>query len=725
MDSIEFAKALFDESASLTSVNSTRQSLLPKNNTTSITAVAKTDSSNGVVSVEIDGIVCDVDTTVSVKAGDNVIISITGNTPVVTGVIAGGDRTMDAINNLLLKRTNNLLDLSQLDNWEIFVANATRATDFSYIYGNEQIVLTATEQPSTTVEPIQSTDDIDQPVETASGEETIEPEVQTQSIESNANAFSLSPVTTIALDGGYVLTMKLETSGITGRAVVSAVYEREVEIHPTGDEQDQQPVEDIEGDSTGVDEELPEIPSTIVELQSVSEDFISVDIPEQNGDTPVVVEKQFTFVGSSDYMFNITIGDNFATGDVSAKLSLDLQTKEFIDATGAITKATELANEAKESADSVASQVNKIEGDLAGISDDIAEISGTVNNINDAVAPVIEAIEDIKGEADTFKDGLENVIESVASEKFATKNDILEFEANLSSNISQSASRIEFSVSEEDITNILPDAENSIDEAMQAYQGAQAQYQAAQQAYSLALSENIVAATTLENAKSRLDLVEKQVQSIVDNPDISPDDKAAAQKILSDAQDSYDAAYEKASNVETMFRNVEEDLEKAKTILQSSLSKLNECQDSQLVKQAELNVLSDEINTKVSQTTYDANMTEIEGKYTQLTQTADNLQIDFGILSQDVENDKMERLKYIRFVDGNIVLGEQGDVTQLVISGDTIQFMQNGSEIAHIRNDNLFITRVAVTDQLEVNNWKWKQRDNGNISFKYIVTVDG
>ena len=70
--------------------------------------------------------------------------------------------------------------------------------------------------------------------------------------------------------------------------------------------------------------------------------------------------------------------------------------------------------------------------------------------------------------------------------------------------------------------------------------------------------------------------------------------------------------------------------------------------------------------------------------------------------------------------DEGIRLGEIGSPdAYLNIARDKIAFVQSGNEIAYIKGDVMYITRVKTTDELAINNWHWKQRENGNISFKY------
>ena len=79
-----------------------------------------------------------------------------------------------------------------------------------------------------------------------------------------------------------------------------------------------------------------------------------------------------------------------------------------------------------------------------------------------------------------------------------------------------------------------------------------------------------------------------------------------------------------------------------------------------------------------------------------------------------------ERDSYITMTSKGIRLGDIGtpDV-YLNIASDMIAFVQNGNAVATIEDDVMSITRVKTTDELAINNWHWKQRENGNISFKY------
>ena len=112
---------------------------------------------------------------------------------------------------------------------------------------------------------------------------------------------------------------------------------------------------------------------------------------------------------------------------------------------------------------------------------------------------------------------------------------------------------------------------------------------------------------------------------------------------------------------------------------------------------------------------------------TQITQTADSIQFDFQTLQQNVDNlsdgtdAQFEEIrKYIRFVDGNIVLGEEGNELTLNIAHDRISFLQSGTEVAYFSNQRLYVTDGEFMNSLQLGNFAFLPRANGNLSFKKV-----
>ena len=112
---------------------------------------------------------------------------------------------------------------------------------------------------------------------------------------------------------------------------------------------------------------------------------------------------------------------------------------------------------------------------------------------------------------------------------------------------------------------------------------------------------------------------------------------------------------------------------------------------------------------------------------TQLTLTKDSFNIQFEQFSADIaavsagtDAEFEEIRKYIRFVDGMILLGEVGNELELQISNDRISFLQDGAEVAYFSNRKLYITDTQVLHSLQIGNFAYMPRANGNTSFKKI-----
>lgn len=108
--------------------------------------------------------------------------------------------------------------------------------------------------------------------------------------------------------------------------------------------------------------------------------------------------------------------------------------------------------------------------------------------------------------------------------------------------------------------------------------------------------------------------------------------------------------------------------------------------------------------------------------------TAQGFEMQFNNLTKnlaDVSNNTDTRFneisKYIRFVDGNIVLGEAGSELVLKIQNDRISFSQNNTEVAYFSNRKLYVTDGEYTNSLQLGKFAFIPRTNGNLSFKKII----
>lgn len=80
-----------------------------------------------------------------------------------------------------------------------------------------------------------------------------------------------------------------------------------------------------------------------------------------------------------------------------------------------------------------------------------------------------------------------------------------------------------------------------------------------------------------------------------------------------------------------------------------------------------------------------------------------------------------EILKYIRFEDGSIILGESNNPLTLTIEHDRIAFKQNGVIVAYFSDNKLYVNDGEFQNTLQIGNFLIYPRDNGNVSCKMIA----
>ena len=116
---------------------------------------------------------------------------------------------------------------------------------------------------------------------------------------------------------------------------------------------------------------------------------------------------------------------------------------------------------------------------------------------------------------------------------------------------------------------------------------------------------------------------------------------------------------------------------------------------------------------------------------TQLIQDNESFNFNFQQLETvvttingQVTTEYNERLKYIKFIDGEIWLGRDPEPNEddfkLIISNNRISFKQNNVEVAYVSNDLLYITNARIITRLEIGDFAFFPRENGNMSLRYI-----
>lgn len=117
---------------------------------------------------------------------------------------------------------------------------------------------------------------------------------------------------------------------------------------------------------------------------------------------------------------------------------------------------------------------------------------------------------------------------------------------------------------------------------------------------------------------------------------------------------------------------------------------------------------------------------------TQFTQTNQDFTFQFDniidLINQvsDTEDGHYSELhQYIRFVtttDGpTIILGQEGNQLTAELSNTKLSFKQNGTEVAYISNNKLYITNGEIITNLIIGDFQFIPKSNGSLSFKKVV----
>lgn len=120
----------------------------------------------------------------------------------------------------------------------------------------------------------------------------------------------------------------------------------------------------------------------------------------------------------------------------------------------------------------------------------------------------------------------------------------------------------------------------------------------------------------------------------------------------------------------------------------------------------------------------------------ELIHTSDGFTMNFQTINESitelnnvVSTDREEQLKYIKFIDGEIIIGvdpEDGeDEFKLKMSNQRISFLMNGSEVAYFADDALNVEtanlyRAYITKGLYIGGLLIEQGSDGNVNARWI-----
>ena len=124
----------------------------------------------------------------------------------------------------------------------------------------------------------------------------------------------------------------------------------------------------------------------------------------------------------------------------------------------------------------------------------------------------------------------------------------------------------------------------------------------------------------------------------------------------------------------------------------------------------------DDYKTEVS-TQFQQTAADFEMKFTSANEALD-------AVNKDLQDKYEERTSYIKFTDGNIVLGKSDSDIMLILKNDRVSFVRNvtgNPEIAYISDDILYITEGEFLTQMRIGKFGFTPGARGNLSFKKVV----
>ncbi len=145
-------------------------------------------------------------------------------------------------------------------------------------------------------------------------------------------------------------------------------------------------------------------------------------------------------------------------------------------------------------------------------------------------------------------------------------------------------------------------------------------------------------------------------------------------------------------------------------------------ENTSIIAQTAEEIIFEVVQNYVEKAGYDEYKEDIS---TTLQLLADEMVLKFNTAITEIENvdgsvqtQFQEISKYIRFVDGKIILGEVGNEITLEISNNRLSFLQNNLEVAYMSDNKLFVLNSEFLGSLKIGNFAFTPRSNGNLSLK-------
>ena len=226
---------------------------------------------------------------------------------------------------------------------------------------------------------------------------------------------------------------------------------------------------------------------------------------------------------------------------------------------------------------------------------------------------------------------------------------------------------------------------------------------------------NVAASFTARLKNIKLERGNKATDWTPAPEDLTADAQAKAAEALASAKTYADAQIKVAAD--SINQNVTKKFESASDETTDKLTELRQEVNSNIEQTGEA------IKSSVYEKVYlkDDVDTLLSSVNTEVEQTKTSWQVTFNQLVKQL-NDYSdgsdaafdEIRKYIRFEDGNILLGNSSSPLILRIRNDRIQFLQNGYEVAYISDQRMYNTTCEIINQLRIADSAWTVETNSN-----------
>lgn len=187
-----------------------------------------------------------------------------------------------------------------------------------------------------------------------------------------------------------------------------------------------------------------------------------------------------------------------------------------------------------------------------------------------------------------------------------------------------------------------------------------------------------------------------------------------------------------------------EDLQNTDNTANDALGKVESTEDRVTITESELQILKDSISTMVT----DENGTSL------MTQKGDGWTFNMGSINKAIDNtasalndavndinDTAELVNNVKEAIGSIEektayitmstddignpcieLGKTDNPFKLRITNTSVDFLENGTRIAYVSNQNLYIERAIIKNELQIgenSGFIWRKRENGNLGLRW------